>query len=406
MKVFIALVACLALASATTHFKETFTSDWETRWTQSDWKKSSGEAGKFKYTAGEWFGDAEEDKGLQTSEDAKFYAISAKYPTFSNKGKTLVLQYQVKFPQGIDCGGGYLKFLPSGQDPKEFNGDSKYNIMFGPDICGTQKRVHVIFNHNGVNHLIKKEIRPADDKLSHVYTLIVNPDDTYEVRIDGEKKESGSLAADWDFMKPKKIKDPSAKKPSDWVDNAKMDDPNDKKPEGWDAIPKDIPDPDAKKPADWDAEDGEWEPGTIPNPEYKGEWKPRQIDNPSYKGPWIHPEIDNPDYVESKDLHAYTDFGGVGIDVWQVKSGTIFDNIIITDSVSEAEEFLASTWKKNKGAEKDAFDNQEKAKREKEEADRKKAEESKKSEEKKDDDDDDEDDKSDKLKEKIEKEEL
>ena len=31
-----------------------------------------------------------------------------------------------------------------------------------------------------------------------------------------------------------------------------------------------IPDPDAKKPADWDDEmDGEWEPSSIDNPEYK-----------------------------------------------------------------------------------------------------------------------------------------
>ncbi len=101
-------------------------SDWESRWTQSEWKKSSGEAGKFKYTAGDWFGDAEEGKGLQTGEDAKFYASSAKFPAFSNKGKTLVLQFQVKFPQGIDCGGGYLKFASSDLVPKDFTGDSKY----------------------------------------------------------------------------------------------------------------------------------------------------------------------------------------------------------------------------------------------------------------------------------------
>jgi len=382
----------------------TLRADWEKRWVHSEWKKSSGEAGRLKHTAGDFYGDAQEDKGLQTSEDAKFFAASATFEKFSNAGKTLVLQFQVRFPQGIDCGGGYLKYLPSGFDQKDFKGDTKYNVMFGPDICGTStKRVHVIFFHNGVNHLIKKEVRALDDHLSHVYTLIVNADDTYEVRVDGEKKQSGNLADDWDFMKPKKIKDPAAKKPSDWVDNAKMDDPADKKPENWDAIPKEIPDPEAQKPEDWDNEaDGEWGPPQIPNPEYKGDWKPKQVDNPAYKGPWVHPEIDNPDYVEYKNIAAYDDFSAVGIDVWQVKSGTIFDNIIITDSIAEAEAFSDATWKKNKDAEKAMYDAREKAKRDKEEADRKKAEEEKKkADESKKDDDDDDDDDEDKIKEKL-----
>lgn len=52
----------------------------------------------------------------------------------------------------------------------------------GPDICGpSNKKVHVIFNYKGKNHLIKKEIRPKDDVYTHLYTLIVKPDQTYEV---------------------------------------------------------------------------------------------------------------------------------------------------------------------------------------------------------------------------------
>lgn len=70
-----------------------------------------------------------------------------------------------------------------------------------------------------------------DDELTHVYTLILNPDQTYEVKIDNEKVESGSLEEDWDFLPPKKIKDPEAKKPEDWDDRAKIDDADDTKPE-------------------------------------------------------------------------------------------------------------------------------------------------------------------------------
>lgn len=64
-----------------------------------------------------------------------------------------------------------------------------------------------------------------------MYTLIVNPDNSYEVKIDNKKVESGSLEEDWDVLPPKRIKDPEAKKPEDWDDREKIPDPDDKKPE-------------------------------------------------------------------------------------------------------------------------------------------------------------------------------
>lgn len=90
--------------------------------------------------------------------------------------------------------------------------------------------------------MINKEIRCKDDVFTHFYTLIVKPDNTYEVLIDNEKVESGNLEDDWDFLPPKKIKDPEAKKPEDWDERATIPDPDDKKPEDWDK-PEHIPDP-------------------------------------------------------------------------------------------------------------------------------------------------------------------
>lgn len=392
----LALVGLLAIASAS-HFEDRFQDGegWKSRWVQSSTKKSSGEAGSFKLTAGKWYGDAEEDKGIQTSEDARFYFYTAKIDTpFSNDGKDLVIQFSVKHEQSIDCGGGYIKLLPQSTDAKTFNGDSEYFVMFGPDICGySTKKIHVIFNYKGKNHLIKKEIACESDQLTHVYTLIVRPDQTYEVRVDGVKKESGSLLEDFDFLPPKTIKDPSVSKPADWVDEPMMDDPEDKKPEGWDDVPEQISDPDAKKPEDWDDEsDGEWEAPKIDNPEYKGEWKPKKIKNPAYKGKWEHPEIANPEYVEDKSIGTFQDIGAVGFDLWQVKSGTIFDNILVTDSVKEAEALLESTYGTSKDGEKKMFDEAEKARREEEEAKRKEEEEERKKKEAEEDDDEEEDD--------------
>lgn len=66
----------------------------------------------------------------------------------------------MKHEQNIDCGGGYVKVFPSTMDQKDMHGESPYNIMFGPDICGPgTKKVHVIFNYKGKNLLIKKDIR-------------------------------------------------------------------------------------------------------------------------------------------------------------------------------------------------------------------------------------------------------
>lgn len=114
----------------------------------------------------------------------------------------------MKHEQSIDCGGGYIKLFPSKLNQEDMHGDSVYNIMFGkwtkgwclkwyyfcwinravsvcytqtftvtlylwarsgPDICGPgTKKVHVIFNYKGKNHLINKDIRC---KVTHVFTF-------------------------------------------------------------------------------------------------------------------------------------------------------------------------------------------------------------------------------------------
>jgi len=366
------IAASASFASAKVYFKEEFGAGWEDRWVVSDWKKDEGTAGSWDVTAGKWYGDAEADKGLKTMDDARFYAISAGFDEFSNEGKPLVIQFSVKHEQNIDCGGGYMKIFPKGVDQSKLQGganEDKYNIMFGPDICGTgTKKTHVIFNYGDKNHLIKKEVRCESDEMTHLYTLIVKPDNTYEVLIDQKSVQTGSLYDDWDFLLPKEIKDPAVSKPTDWVDQKKIDDPEDVKPEGWDDVEAQIKDPEASQPEDWDEEDdGEWEAPTIPNPDYKGEWRPKKIDNPEYKGEWkapkipnpdykgewVHPEIDNPDYVEAVDVWKRGPIGFIGVEVWQVKSGTVFSDFILTDSVEEAETFMEER-KTNEDDEKEA----------------------------------------------------
>jgi calreticulin len=333
--------------------------------------------GVWKHTPGQWYGD-ENDKGIQTHEDARFYGLSAKLDKpFVSGDKPLVIQYSVKHEQNLDCGGAYIKLLPGGDsfDSGAFGGDTEYGVMFGPDVCGSSnKKTHVILHYDkkegdDKNLLINREVSTETDDLTHLYTLVVNPDNTFQVLIDNKSVRKGKLDEEFSFLPEKEIKDPDATKPKDWVDEARIVDPDDKKPEGWDDIPAEIPDPDAKKPDDWDDEDdGEWEPPMIDNPDYKGEWKPKMIDNPDYKGPWKHPKIPNPDYSYDDEMYKVCKDGctHVGFELWQVKTGTLFDDIIVTDSLEEAEAFAQETFFKKKDGEKKMYDEYMEKKREEE----------------------------------------
>ncbi|KAG1469282.1 hypothetical protein G6F56_003342 [Rhizopus delemar] len=348
MKILTLTAAILGLTSAKVFLDETFSDGegWKDRWTPSSYRS---DLGSLEVSPGKWFADEASSMGLRTTEDYRFYAVSTKIQPFSNKDKNLVIQFDVKNEQDIDCGGSYLKFFGEEFDPKTFNGDSEYNIMFGPDICGSKSLVHAIFHYKGQNHDLKKTVTAPTDTLSHTYTLIVKPDQTYEILIDSESKVKGSLLVDWDFLPPQEIQDPKVSKPEDWVDEAEIE--ND--------LPLLIVDPAATKPEDWDDEmDGEWEAPMVANPEHK------KIPNPLYKGEWVHPMVVNPDYKADPEIYVYQ-FSHVGLDIWQVKSGTIFDNILITDDLQvalDAREKSKAIHSKEQSA-KNAFDDQKEAER-------------------------------------------
>jgi len=220
---------------------------------------------------------------------------------------------------------------------KTYDGDSPYNVMFGPDICGSTRRTHVILTKNDKNHLIKDDIPTETDTVTHVYTLILKPDNTFQVLTDNKESRAGSIEDHFDILEPKEIPDPDLSKPADWVDQSHINDPEDIKPEGYDEITPEIEDPEAAKPSDWDDElDGEWEAPKVPNPAYKGPWRPKSISNPDYKGEWVHPKIANPKYAPDASLYSFKSFKYLGIEVWQVKSGSVFGNFLVTDDIDLA----------------------------------------------------------------------
>ncbi|CAL9770779.1 unnamed protein product, partial [Musa acuminata subsp. burmannicoides] len=372
-------------------FYDSFDEPFEGRWIVSEKEDYTG---LWKHSKS----DGHEDYGLLVSEKARKYAIVKELdePIILKDG-TVVLQFEVRLQNGLECGGAYLKYLrpqEAGWTSKGFDNDSPYSIMFGPDKCGSTNKVHFILQHKNpktgkfVEHHLKYPPSVPSDKLSHVYTAILKPDNELRILIDGEEKKKANFFSSDDFepafIPPKTIPDPDDKKPEDWDERAKIPDPDAVKPDDWDedapmeiedeeAVkpegwlddePEEIDDPEAIKPEDWDdEEDGEWEAPKIDNPKceaapgcgewkrpmkrnpaYKGKWHAPLIDNPNYKGIWKPQQIDNPDYFEL-DKPDFEPITAIGIEIWTMQDGILFDNILIASDEKVAESYRAETWK-------------------------------------------------------------
>ena len=300
----------LSVARATVFFSEDFDDTWRERWSPGNTD------GAWNHTGG----------GVQTAEDAKFYTLSASFPQmFGNAGRALHVMYSVRHTKAMTCGGAYLKVLPPTR-AETFHGSSPYHIMFGPDICGAQK-THLIFAH-GARYVERTNAMACKaDTRAHMYALRLASTASgmlYNVTIDGSEVGAGRLLDDWPVLPPETLADPDAVKPDDWVDEPTMADPDDAPPEDW--PPKEIPSDETDT--------------LVPNPEYK-EWTPKRIANPAFRGPWAPPRIPNPDYVDDDPTFGvYGTLAAIGFDLWQVSSGTIFDDVLVTDEDAVAEAHL------------------------------------------------------------------
>lgn len=91
----------------------------------------------------------ENDYGLIVKTKARHHAIAASLARpFNFDGKPLAVQYEVKYEDGQECGGGYVKLLSANDEKVEnFHDRTPYTIMFGPDKCGVSSKVHFIIRH-------------------------------------------------------------------------------------------------------------------------------------------------------------------------------------------------------------------------------------------------------------------
>lgn len=174
----------------------------------------------------------------------------------------------------LECGGAYLKLLRDNKalHQDEFSNASPYVVMFGPDKCGSTNKVHVIINHKNpkTGEYEEKHLNGAPAarivKTTELYTLIIHPNNTVIIKLNGEQVKEANLLEDFSpaFNPEKEIDDPKDSKPESWIDESRIADPEATKPEDWDEdAPYEITDESATIPEDW-LED---EPSSIPDPE-------------------------------------------------------------------------------------------------------------------------------------------
>ncbi|KAJ1928352.1 hypothetical protein IWQ60_002134 [Tieghemiomyces parasiticus] len=348
MKVALPLLGLAALAlqrtAAEVYMKETFDSYDTERWVAS---RAKNNYGSWELATGALVADPKINQGLQTLDDSSFYALTGRLDKpFNVKGKDIVLQYSMRFDRVVICSGSYIKLLPTDLDRLSFSGKSHYYVMFGPDMCGSDHKVHAILEHEGKHYdYTGPVITPVNNLRTHLYTLILRADQTYQILVDGEEKAAGEIAKDWKFITPPTLVDDKATRPEDWDDRPTIADPEATMPEDYVSGPEKIRDPNAMAPEEYDEEmDGPWEAPMIDNPLYKP-WQPPVIANPRYQGPWVAPETPNPAYKPDAEYLNYN-VGYVGFDLWQVTSGVIFDNILVSDDAKHAQEFAKETFTK------------------------------------------------------------
>lgn len=393
---------------------EQFQGAWSERWIPSHAKRFVNGIEEMSYV-GEWAveessgpGALKGEAGLVMKDEAAHHAISYEFDEPINEPeKDLVVQYEVNPEEGLNCGGAYLKLLAE-PTHGEMSNSIDYRIMFGPDKCGVNDRVHFIFKHKNPltgeyseKHLDSRPASLLKPGITNLYTLIVKPDQTFEVRINGDVVRQGSLFYDFipPVLPPVEIYDPEDIKPADWVDEPEIPDPNAVKPDDWDEdAPRMIPDPDAVKPEDWledeplyipdpeaqkpedwdDEEDGDWIPSEIINPKCIegagcGEWKPPMIRNPNYRGPWSPPmipnpefigewyprKIPNPDYFDDDHPSHFGPLYGVGFELWTMQPNIRFSNIYVGHSIEDAERLGNETFLPKLKAERELLSKQE-----------------------------------------------
>lgn len=300
------------------------------------------------------------ERGMITTEKGKSHLVGTKFnETLSIKeNESLIFQFESRNQIVMGCTSFLMRIHTSNTyNPREETNSTEKFLEFGPDFC--ENKGSVINFYSNIDgklqkHKLRHNITSPFDDISHLYTLILRYDNSFEYLVDQKSLFKGSIGNSFIpyVYEPEFIDDPNDLKPSDWEDEELIPDPKIKKPDEWnDDEPEYIIDPLKKHPPDgWLLEDkefiknpnfdlsrrhftnekslpliknpkcvsapgcGPYNPPKIKNPKYKGKWIQPMIKNPKYKGHWAPRQIKNENYVGNN--YKIPDINGISFHFW------------------------------------------------------------------------------------------
>jgi calnexin len=348
------------------------------------------------------------ETGMLAASAHRQHAVSTRFaapldPKSAAVDKTLIVQYEVRLNRFQECGGAYIKLLPADFSARAFDKDSEFALMFGPDVCDGNNQVHFLVGQKraSTGELRGRSVRAPvtrflHDGDTHLYTLRIVADDTFQMYIDKTEVRRGSFARDFDLAEQPTIADPDDAANFARLHSLQLGDPDARKPDDWDEdapprVPSTAPpprdwlvdepltlaDPTARAPDGWDDdEDGVWEgplvdnprcggrgrcgpwtPPLVANPAYRGRYTPPLIANPAYDAAYVQLRIPNPDFVAdaggpARGARRLVAMAGVGFELWTVNGYIEFDNVYVDHSggdddgavLRRAFAFADATW--------------------------------------------------------------
>eukprot|EP00882_Tetradesmus_deserticola_P029607 GHRQ01033179.1.p1 GENE.GHRQ01033179.1~~GHRQ01033179.1.p1 ORF type:complete len:314 (+),score=83.07 GHRQ01033179.1:491-1432(+) len=151
-------------------FFESFGFGWQDRWHYSRYKKYEG---RFETVEPQEY----QDTAIQMPAGNQHYGMTAQLPEPLLPSDGIVVQYEVQFAQGHTCGGAYLKLLsqtPEELKPEQLKPKTPFSIMFGPDRCGSNRRVRAAFLFIGQLGLYCRELRQLyKQQQQHMWIMVL-----------------------------------------------------------------------------------------------------------------------------------------------------------------------------------------------------------------------------------------
>nr|ACO09663.1 Calmegin precursor [Osmerus mordax] len=172
------------------HFAESFDSGpLDRRWVRSQAVREEDTVSLL--YDGEWAIEEREaemhpgNKALVMKSSGRHHAVAAYLHTpFHFRNSPLCLQYEVMFMEGVECSGAYIKLLSLSDQLRlsQFSDVTPYSVMFGPDMCGGNHKMHLIVTVTDplTGQRQQRHAPQPDgdlkgyftDRKSHLYTLL------------------------------------------------------------------------------------------------------------------------------------------------------------------------------------------------------------------------------------------